>query len=156
MVGFQGKPITRTKEEFENLVNQKDYIGLPGDTVQGSVRDYFYDMSYERMEFEVEVFGPYMMPQAASAYSGEGQTHPLARALIDSIRADGANFADYDADNNGIIDGLHLIYAGYERTPIGRHQCGNDFRTKSKRQGGQTYGCSTNEIGSSRRLACNV
>ncbi len=121
LVGFQGKPITRTKEEFENLVNQKDYIGLPGDTVQGSVRDYFYDMSYERMEFEVEVFGPYMMPQAASAYSGEGQTHPLARALIDSIRADGANFADYDADNNGIIDGLHLIYAGYERTPIGSH-----------------------------------
>ncbi|MDR0864641.1 MAG: M6 family metalloprotease domain-containing protein [Candidatus Symbiothrix sp.] len=112
LVGFQGKPFTKTKADFEMLMNQPNYTA--GGTIPGSVRDYFYDNSYEQLTYQVDVFGPYTLSQSISFYDEEyGEPRAMTYEAANMAHADGCNFADYDRDNDGYVDGIHIIFAGY-------------------------------------------
>jgi M6 family metalloprotease-like protein len=115
LVQFPGKPFTRMKQEFELLMNQPRYTATTDGAITGSVYDYFYDNSYGQLEFQVDVFGPYMLenPVAYYDFNSGGDHVAMAREAALAAAADGCNFADYDSNGDGLVDAMHIVFAGY-------------------------------------------
>ncbi|MDR0681329.1 MAG: M6 family metalloprotease domain-containing protein [Dysgonamonadaceae bacterium] len=113
LVGFQGKSFTKPKEEFEPLMNQIGYTA--GGTITGSLRDYFTASSYEQMDFQVDIFGPYTLSHDISYYDFNSGGDPglMVREAIIAASADGCDFSKYDINDDGIVDAVHVIFAGY-------------------------------------------
>jgi M6 family metalloprotease-like protein len=118
LVQFPDKPLTKTKEEFEQLLNQPGY-SLDG--ALGSVHDFYYENSYGQLNLDITVIGPYTANHNLIYYGGNDQngydnyTHieELAKsAAAYAFNQSGIDPADYDNDNDGYIDAFHFIYAG--------------------------------------------
>jgi M6 family metalloprotease-like protein len=114
MVEFQNRKFTKTKEDFELLLNQPDYTE---NNLTGSLHDYFLANSYGQLDLQFDVFGPFTMPENISAYAThcQGGNAPLmARMAIDSAYlVGGADFSIYDPNNTGRVRAVHIIYAGF-------------------------------------------
>jgi M6 family metalloprotease domain len=118
LVDFPGKPFTRTAAEFEMLCNQLNYTATSDGAITGSVNDYFKASSYSQLDFQVDVWGPYTMNNDLRYYDNEsgGNSQEMAREAAIAAHNAGCNFADYDIDSDGYVDGLHIIYAGYDQS----------------------------------------
>lgn len=110
LFAFNDKAFTHSKSEFKSLFNQVNYT-TGGRT--GSVRDYYYDVSGGLFTLSVDVVGPYTGAYHTAYYgdSDDGYQY-FAHEAVDSAAQD-VDFSDYDNDNDGYIDGLHIIFAGY-------------------------------------------
>jgi len=98
-----------------------DYCNLPGYGGwgnNGSVRDYFYEVSDGNLEYTNFVPTAYFRaPEPKSYYTDPGAPYgQRARQMIQDALEDlddsGFDFSQYDADNNGIIDAVNCFYAG--------------------------------------------
>ena len=111
-VQFPEKSFTKTMSQFEGLLNQLGYTG----NGTGSVRDYFKEASYNQFDLIITLCGIYTAPNSESYYagsSGAANCPALARWAAQQVAAESTiNFADYDSDNNGTVDGFHFIFAG--------------------------------------------
>jgi len=118
LVGFQGKPFTKSKSEFEMLFNQLNYTA-GGRT--GSLRDYFRANSYGQMDLQVDIFGPYTLPNPISYYdyntTSLANTQEMASMAVDSmVLRGGANLSSYSNPNkSGYALAPHIIFAGYSQ-----------------------------------------
>jgi M6 family metalloprotease-like protein len=112
LVGFQDKPFTLNAEAFKTLMNQPNYTA---GNLTGSVYDYFYKNSYEKLQITVDVYGPYTVSKNIGAYDNKTSGDPRKMALeaAKAAYADGCDFSLYDLDNNGRVEGFHIIFAGY-------------------------------------------
>jgi len=112
LVDFPGKPFTKAKAEYETLMNQ---IGYSQGSATGSVRDYFLASSYNQLDFQAEVYGPYTLSRSIAYYddSSWGDPRVMAYEAILAACNNGLDLSAYDLDNDGIIDGVHIIFAGY-------------------------------------------
>jgi M6 family metalloprotease-like protein/uncharacterized repeat protein (TIGR02543 family) len=114
-VQFPEKAMVKTMDQFENLFNQLGYTG----NGTGSVRDFFKEASYNKFDLIITACGIYTAPKSESYYAGppgDGTLHcdELARWLAQQVAADpDINFADYDSNGDGKVDGFHFIFAGY-------------------------------------------
>lgn len=90
----------------------------------GSVRDYFKKQSYNQLTIDFDVVGPFTTANDMEYYgkhytddSGYDQNdrHPaiMVREAIDAAEADGVDFSKYDWDQDGEVDQVFVIYAGY-------------------------------------------
>ena len=122
LVGFRGKPFTLNKSQFEALLNQPNYTS---GGITGSVYDYFYACSYEQVQFKVDIFGPYTLNGNVSVYDHRcenGDPRKMAREAAIAASNDGCDFSRYDSNGDGIVDGIHIIFAGYGQE-AGAPQC---------------------------------
>lgn len=115
LVGFSDKSFTKTQAEFNNLFNQ---VGYTTGGATGSVKDYYLENSYNQFNLTVDVAGPYTVSQNMAYYGANdvNGNDVLPRAMVSEavVLADGdVNFANYDNDNNNIVDGVYVIFAGY-------------------------------------------
>lgn len=85
----------------------------------GSVKEYFADVSGGQIDIQGEVIGPYRMPQTIAAYAGSDNGlqpgTPNARTLAnDAVTAANPhiNLAPYDNDGNGYVDAFIVVHAG--------------------------------------------
>jgi M6 family metalloprotease-like protein len=115
LMGFKDKAFTKTQAEFNNLFNQVNYT-TGGAT--GSVKDFYLQSSYNQFTLDVTVAGPYTAANNMSYYGANdasgNDVNP--RALVtEAVNAADAsvNYADFDNDNDGNVDGVYVIYAGY-------------------------------------------
>jgi M6 family metalloprotease-like protein len=119
LVGFQGKPFTKTKHDFELLMNQPNYthIETESESISGSVYDYFRAASYGQLDYQVDIFGPYTLSHEIAYYDDSSGGDPRAMAYEAAMMAhgDGCDFSNYDLDNDGVVDGIHIIFAGYDQ-----------------------------------------
>ncbi len=107
-----------TKELYEQILNGKDFKNDMG--FVGSVNDYFRAMSGGQFEFEFDVVGPEMVPNRRAWYGKDenGSYDVNAATMIAQacqyVDEDfpQVNFADYDADGDGTVDLVAVIYAG--------------------------------------------
>jgi len=108
--------IQDTKEIFTNYLTNEGHFS---DTRYGQnqnykgVLGYFKDCSYGKFTPEFNVVGPVKLPKEQTYY-GEGDDNIEALmedacSAVDSI----VNFADYDANNDGMVDLVYVIYAGH-------------------------------------------
>lgn len=118
--------INSPKEAFDEYLNAegelKDY-GNYNYKNYGSVRKYFKDMSFGQFEPQFDVYGPVKLDNTL-AYYGEdtgNRTDRMDRLIPDVCKAaDGlVDFSQYDADNDGYVDLVYVIYAGYAQSVSG-------------------------------------
>ena len=107
---FSDKPFHYSASQFRALMNQVNYTS-EGRT--GSVRDYYYDVSGGLFTLNMDVVGPFTGTRNLAFYGNTDDGYQaFAHEAVDSA-AKYVNFADYDNDHDGYIDGLHIIFAGY-------------------------------------------
>ncbi|MDR1370080.1 MAG: M6 family metalloprotease domain-containing protein [Dysgonamonadaceae bacterium] len=119
LIGFPDKPFTHTAAEFEQLMNQSGY-SVNG--AQGSVKDFYKENSYGKLDLVVTVVGPYTAAKEWKYYGENGDGANQNDKNVRELATEAANFAfketsvipsDYDNDGNGDIDTFHFLYAGY-------------------------------------------
>lgn len=133
-----GRPSTHIgkKRGIVILVNYADLTMKPSSTVQawddqfnqhgysknnhyGSVRDYFLDQSYQQLEIDFDVVGPYTVSQGWRYYGANREgtnsdVHPCQLVSEACKLADAdINFKDYDWDGDGEVDQVFVVFAGY-------------------------------------------
>lgn len=123
LIGFTDVSFSKTQTEFDNLMNQ---AGYNANSATGSVRDYYSEVSYGQLNLDVTVAGPYtadnnMAYYGADSYDSEGnlisryiRAKELVTEAIQKANPD-VNYADYDSDGDGYVEGVHVIFAGYDQ-----------------------------------------
>ncbi|MDR2086926.1 MAG: M6 family metalloprotease domain-containing protein [Dysgonamonadaceae bacterium] len=113
LMNFQDKTMVKTKEEFENLFNQ---LGYSAGGAYGSVRDFYRENSYGKMDFIVTVAGPYTAAKNASEYDMNSYAE-FAEEAARLADAD-INYTDF-ANANNQLESFHIIFAGYGDESVG-------------------------------------
>ena len=116
-----------SRELYNNAINTPGFQSDYGH--DGSVHDYFYDMSKGTFDLSFDVVGPITLQKKRKDYgqdvmNWQGQTtiDPYAYTMImEACQAvdDQVNFADYDWDGDGEADQVVVIYAGHGENGIG-------------------------------------
>ena len=156
--------IQDTKNVFTNyLMNENHFSDKRYNQDQNykGVRGYFKDCSYGKFTPVFDVVGPIKLPKAHAVYGAGNDRMDLlladACAAVDGM----VNFADYDANNDGIVDLVYVIYAGHSANTSGNKDTNiwpksgtitisNKFDGKSIRR----YGVS-NELNGSEKTSKN-
>ena len=119
-VKFQNDSLT-TNSIYKRFFNEEGYKENGN---EGSVRDYFMKQSYEQLTINFDVVGPYTtsrkMEYYGAQYTDESgnihhDTYPatMVREGVDAAEKDGVDFSKYDWNNDGNVDQVFVIYAGY-------------------------------------------
>ena len=116
LVNFTDTKFSNTLEDMQEWAMGSNY-SYNGAT--GSIHKYFYDISYGQYDLQLDVFGPVTVDQNCAYYgSDNGQEgndiHPdeLVVEACKAAVAFGADFSEYDYDNDGYVDWVVIIYAG--------------------------------------------
>lgn len=115
--------IQDTKNVFTNyLMNEGHFTDTRynQDKNYKGVRGYFKDCSYGKFTPTFDVVGPVKLPKPQTIY-GAGQNDRVDLLIADACSAvDGTvNFADYDANGDGLVDLVYVIYAGHSANVTG-------------------------------------
>lgn len=88
----------------------------------GSVKRYFTDMSFGLFSPDFEVYGPVTLPNTLKYYGGGSSSsekmNDLFRDACSAIDTD-TDFSQYDSNDDGNIDLVYIIYAGYSESFAG-------------------------------------
>lgn len=113
LVEFSDRAMTETRQHFEDLFFSQGV--LPN----GSVREYFAEVTNNIIDIQGEVVGPYQLPltlaQYANGASGTGSSTPNSRTMArDAAVAANpdVNFGIYDNDGDGFVDAFVVLHAG--------------------------------------------
>lgn len=105
---------TYSQAQFDSLFNQ---VGYNFDSAAGSVKDYYHEISYNRLTIQSTVSQWVTLPHGY-AYYGANPPKTGIRAeemIIDAINAldaAGFDFSTVDGNNDGEVDGLTIIHSG--------------------------------------------
>lgn len=91
--------------EMQKLSNLRSY---------SSVSQYFNDCSNGQFKPQFDVYGPYTLPENMAVYgAGASDRMDLFIPKVCEIANADVDFSAYDADGNGYVDLVYVIYAGY-------------------------------------------
>ena len=115
LVDFPDKPAPVTVSEVEDWLNKE---GFNRDGCNGSVRDYYLDVSNGQLDLTNEVFGWYRAKHPKSwyeglnGYSGSDSLMKEVFAYFDPQ----VDFSRYDNDKDGTTEAINIVYAGAGET----------------------------------------
>ena len=115
LMGFKDKAFTKTQADINNLFNQ---VGYSAGGATGSVKDFYNENSWGQFNLTVTVAGPYTAANNMSYYGGndasgnDSNPRALVTEGVNAADAD-VNFADFDNDGDGAVDGVYVLFAGY-------------------------------------------
>ncbi len=121
LVNFANKKFVTERAEIDSMLNGRNYEryreGSSYPYAKGSTRQYFIDQSNGAYQPDFDVVGPVEL-KYNYIYYGEGKGDARAKVMIQEavVKAHdslGVNFANYDNDNDGKVDFVYVIYAGY-------------------------------------------
>lgn len=105
---------------YQKLTSEKNYQDtshehFPVD-VEGSARDYFYDNSMGIFDPTFDVVGPVQISKKATDIGGSNPSPqimgPIFKEALSGIDSQ-IDFSQYDMNNDGTIDMVYFIFAGY-------------------------------------------
>lgn len=111
-----------SQQAFDSLANSTNYT-YNGAT--GSCKQYFTDQSNGKYSPKFDVVGPVTLPQSMAYYGAnkaDGNDQYVVDFVIDACKgADslGVDFSQYDNNNDGMVDFVYIIYAGYGEADYG-------------------------------------
>ena len=117
LMDFKDCSFTRTREEFDSLMNQRSGAVGPN---YGSVRQYYQENSYGQLEIQATVVGPFRALSKRSYYDYKASDNfwdwsvdirQLVREAINHAKAI-VDFSTLDGDNDGFADCIHVVFAG--------------------------------------------
>lgn len=114
LIDFSDVPGTITRDEVEEFCNRPGYTGFGNN---GSVRDYFYDVSGGKLEYTNTVIAYYRARRPRSYYTDERVPQPkraieLIREALDHLKASGFDASQLTSDGQDYIYALNVFYAG--------------------------------------------
>lgn len=121
VVEFADTPLAagNTVQSFDSLANSDNYTY---NGAIGSCKKYYQDQSNGRYTPHFDVIGPVVLPQTLAFYGTdaayEGDDRYVADFIIDACKgaqAMGVDFSNYDQDNDGNVDLVYVLYAGYSQ-----------------------------------------
>lgn len=127
LVNFKDLAFETSKEEMDSMLTGQNYTrdytytyrGKKYNvTSQGSARQYFKDASFGQYNLQLDVVGPVTVSKNMADYGGnnsygddknpEGMIKEACELVNDSV-----DYTHYDNDNDGYVDFVYVIYAGY-------------------------------------------
>lgn len=107
-------------QQFSNLLNQKGYTD---NGATGSAADYFEASTAGLFQPQFDVVGPYTLPYdyayyGANVSGNDGRPRDMIKHACEAANAD-VDFKKYDADANGNVDNVFVIFAGYNEAEGG-------------------------------------
>ena len=115
LVSYQDSTFVHTREALVDWAMGENY-SYNGAT--GSINRYFNDVSGGQYNLQLDIYGPVQVSKAATYYGSNSQSgydlHPDALVVeaCQLAAAQGADFSQYDSDNDGKVDFVVIIYAG--------------------------------------------
>ena len=111
LVDFSDSPAPVTVDEVSDWLNKE---GFNRNGCNGSVRDYYLDVSNGLLDMTNEVFGWYRAKnpksyyEGLSGYSGSDVLMKEVFEYFDSM----VDYSRFDNDNDGITEAINIVYAG--------------------------------------------
>lgn len=103
------------------IADVRNWLNLKGFNqtgCNGSVRDYYAEVSNGQLDFQNEVYGYYRAKQPKSYYDG-GSGYQRAAELLDEMMAHFdplVDFSRFDNDKDGRTEAISIVYAGVGQT----------------------------------------
>lgn len=127
LVNFQDLTFTTSKEEMDSMLMGEHYTRDYSYTYrgksyhitsEGSARQYFNDASFGQYNPQLDVVGPVMVKSNMKYYgannsSGNDKAPEIMIKEACELVNDSVDFSLYDNDNDGYVDFVYVIYAGY-------------------------------------------
>ena len=127
LVNFKDEAFATSKAELDSMLIGKNYTrnytykyGLKNYTVEseGSAWRYFYDASNGQYDPQFDVVGPVTVNQNMAYYGGNNSNDNDKKPEVMIKEAcelvdDSLDFSLYDNDNDGYVDFVYVMYAGY-------------------------------------------
>lgn len=111
-VKFSDLANTYTASSFQSMVNDDNWkSGV------GGMSKYYKEVSYNNVSIQAD-YQEWVLAANPSTYYAKNNTdysthvQELIRQAIDAAEANGVNFAQYDNDGDGKVDGLFIVHAG--------------------------------------------
>lgn len=130
LVNFNDRKFSQGNDEsysiYTDMINKKSYTGYNDKNhgwqdYTGSVYDYFADNSYNLFTPEFDIVGPIDVDCSQYYINGVENTYQLVEKVLKT--ADPlVDYSRYDADNDGEIDMIYIIYAGYSSSYAGNDE----------------------------------
>ena len=116
LMQYKDVKLTKTLDDFDALFNE---TGYSLDNAKGSVKDFYSFASAGQLEYVSDVYGPYTAAnnmryygQNSSRGGGDLNAIDLCIEAIRNLPKD-IDYSKYDNDDDGIVDNIHIIFAGY-------------------------------------------
>ena len=118
--------IQNTKQVFTNYLMNEGHFSEKAYAQNRNykgVRGYFKDCSYGQFTPTFDVVGPVKLPQPQTVYGAGRNDRPDllledACSAVDNI----VNFSQYDANGDGLVDLVYIIYAGHSANISGNKE----------------------------------
>jgi len=98
---FSDWTFVKSNNDFNSIMN----VG------GSSFKAYYQDVSYGALNVTTTVVGPYQISMTMA--QADANIRSYVSQLVTAANNDGVNFADYDNNNDGNMDALYVIHAGY-------------------------------------------
>lgn len=102
-------PFTHSKRYINMLFNQEGYNEYGA---HGSVRDFYHQASNNQFHLTVDVIGPITGDREMGYYGGTNEGQYVFASEVVSKAEGMADFSRYDNDGDGVVDGVHILFAG--------------------------------------------
>jgi len=115
LADFSDMNASIAQSEVVNFCNQ---VGYSSNGNNGSVHDYFNEVSNGVLNYTLDVNASYHRASQPFSYYDDCSVTWLQRAeeliteILNQMEADGFDFSGYDANGDGDIDAINLFYAG--------------------------------------------
>ena len=115
IVDFSDEMATIPRDNVDDYCN---LVGYTGYSNNGSVRDYFYEVSDGNLTYTNYVPPAYYRAQNPKTYYEDPAIPYGTRAkeliieALEDLDAGGFDFSQYDANGDGLVDGINCYYAG--------------------------------------------
>ena len=140
---FKVQPRKAFNQYLNSMAPRHQDFGNAESRNKGSVKKYFSDMSGGKFTPQFDLYGPITMSKGVAYYGEGGSSMENYRELVAeacTIMDDSLDFSKYDADNDGNVDLVYVIYAGYGESASGVDStlwpkafvCGTDIRKDGK------------------------
>jgi M6 family metalloprotease-like protein len=115
LVDFSDQAPAFTEVEVDAWLNQKGFNRFG---CNGSVRDYYADVSNGKVDFQNGIHGFYRAKNPKSYYEG-GSGYERAGELVNEMMQHfdaSVDFSKFDNDKNGTVEAVSIVYAGTGQT----------------------------------------
>lgn len=115
LMQYQDVKFRLSKESFDNLFNTLEY---KDNGATGSVRDFYRFASQGQLDYVSDIYGPFTSNYPMRFYGendaigNDANPMELCREALQKLPVD-LDLSLYDNDGDGLIDNVHIIYAGY-------------------------------------------
>jgi M6 family metalloprotease-like protein len=115
LIQFPDRQYVKTAEDFDMLFNQINYFENGN---KGSFKDFFLEASYNKLEVQSSIFGPFTLDYPLDPYYyPESKWWIFAQHSIQKAAAAGVDFSPFTVNGNQ-IEGIYLIYAGFDQSVL--------------------------------------